>query len=459
MESLIGINKESLDKNQYLVSLVNEGVRAGLLEPELISDMPSGLLEILKDNMRMYTKGESDTLKVETAEGLMSSIIYSISLYLMKFGAPEDAVSRLKSTDIKTVYREAMDYIKSYVEETKNLYKSIEAKRISVPNVIYSETFEAAIPKFFSGYDVIFSAQDTSSDMDYPLVFDDMSLKGIIYVRRYLEAFELENDLCRKFNPQDITAMLKLYGKRNRIDYELTPVNLFELVFNNIVFLALLDRGYDDLLISAVEFELITERLNGLTVNELGSLVSEALNKVIASLEITNPNLVDLMRRHSKSLIVRIDNALKHGNLINIVIVDTEINNKDYTILKTGRKMNDKYFRVLYRRIMDCPTVEEKISLMNKCVHSFGDFVDLLKADCFYGKEYGHVFENLGNLELSALIGLGLREYISTDDKNLSKLFSDNIGFKYDWQRALIDWLRGLDKERLREIETLTGKW
>jgi|GEM_PF-5076181 len=151
----------------------------------------------------------------------------------MKYGTPEAAISHLKSSSIKMLYKEAIEYANNYVEETKNLYKSIEAKRVLVPNAIYNETFTTAIPNFFSSYDVIFSAQDTSSDIDYPLVFDDMSLKGIIYIRRYLESFELENDFCRKFNSLSITAMLQSYGKHNRIDYEQTPINLFELVFNN----------------------------------------------------------------------------------------------------------------------------------------------------------------------------------------------------------------------------------
>ncbi|SNS11267.1 hypothetical protein SAMN05446037_1004132 [Anaerovirgula multivorans] len=460
MKSIIGINKEALDQNQYLASLINEGMAAGLVGVEFSKSISFDLMEIFKEVMRMYTRGESTTLKAETAEGLMQSIVYSLDLYLMKYSAPEDAILHLRSSNTNMFYKEAIEYVKHYIEETKNLYRAIETKRIIIPNVVYNETFTKAIPDFFANYDVIFSAQDTSTDIDYPLVFDDMSIKGIMYIRRYLEAFQLENEFCRKFNPSNITALLEAYGKFNRLNYEQSPINIFELIFNNIVFLTLLDKNksYENLFISAIEFEMIEEQLNRLEKSEIKNLISEGINRVMHNLEINSGNLRDLIYRYSDSMMIRLENALEHGNLRNMVILEVVTQYKEQTVLEIGYRMDNKAFRFVYRKIMDCSTAEDKMILLAKYVHSLGDFVDLLKADCFYEKEYDYVFGSLGNLELSTLITSELKEYILRGEDKLSVLFSNTIVYKYAWEKALIDWLRAVDKSRLQDIELLVHK-
>lgn len=458
MKSIIGINKEALDQKQYLASLINEGMAVGLVDVEFSKSISFDLMEIFKEVMRMYTRGESTTLKAETAAGLMQSIVYSLDLYLMKYSVPEDAILHLRSSNTKMFYKEAIEHVKNYVEETKKLYRKIETKRIIIPNVVYNETFTKAIPAFFANYDVIFSAQDTSTDIDYPLVFDDMSIKGIMYIRRYLEAFQLENEFCCKFNPSNITALLESYGTFNGLNYEQSPINIFEMIFSNVVFLALLDKSYENLFISAIEFEMIEEQLNRLEKSEIKNLILEGINRVMHDLEINSRNLRNLIYRYSDSMIIRLENALEHGNLRNMVVLEMVTQYKEQTVLEIGSKMDNRAFRFVYRKIMDCSTAEDKMILLAKYVHSLGDFVDLLKADCFYGKEYDFVFGSLGDLELSTLITSELKEYILRGEDKLSVLFSNTIDYKHAWEKALVDWLRDLDKSHLQDIDLLVRK-
>ncbi len=455
MGSIIGINKEKLNHDQYFASLVNEGVRSRLLPLDLAKNIPLELMEVFKEVMRMYTKGESSTLKAETAEDLMKSIVYSLDLYLMKYLNPEDAISHLQSCNIKTLYKEAMIYAEDYFESTKNLYQSVETKRVAVPNIVYNETFTKAIPNFFLDYDILFSAHNTSSDIDYPLVFDDMSVKGIAYIRSYLAAFELENDFCRKFDSKSITLLLQAYGKSNRLNYEQTPINLFELIFNNLVFLTLLDKGCENLLISPIGLEMIKAELSGISKTNLKHLISNILDKIINRLEITVPDLIDLIYRYSESMVERLNNALEYDHLVNMMVLETVAHHKEKTVLETGSKMNNRIFRFIYKKITDCSTVEDKMIILTKYVNSLEDFVDLLKADCFYEKEYDHLFNSLGNLEISTLITSSFKEYMLRGEEKLPTFLSNSIAHSYAWETAFFDWLRKLDKSRIQEIELL----
>jgi hypothetical protein len=452
------ITKEMLDQNQYMVSLINAGARKGLLDSNLLNSTPIELMEIFKEVMRMYTKGESSTLKAETAEGLMKSIVFSLDLFLMKFPNPEDAITHLKSCSINTIYKEALDYIKDYFEKTRQLYKTIEGKRLSIPNAVYTESFTEAIPNFFAKYNVIFSAQETSCDIDYPLTSDISSASGIAYIRKYLEVFELENEFCLKFDYQNIITLLQTYGKSNGLNYKQSPINIFELVFQNAVFSTMLEKNYQNLLLSDIEFEIIEEKLNGLNKDKIKDLIVSTLDTIINNLEITNFDLIDLIHHYAGSMISRLYNALEHGNLANMLVLEAAVKTKDSSTLELGRKMNNKTFRFIYRRIVSCTTPEDKLALLTKYISSFDDFLDLLRADCFYEKEYDYVFESLRNIELSTLICKEFKEHMLRGTNNLSILFTDNVSYKYDWEKAFVHWLRKLDEDRIKEIELLAHK-
>jgi hypothetical protein len=455
MKSITVINMEMLDLNQYFVSLMNAGAQKGLLDPSLLKSTPIDFMEIFKEVMRMYTKGESSTLKVETAEGLMKSILYSLDLFLMKFLHPEDAIAHFKSCSINALYKEAMDYAKDYFESTKQLYKAIEDKRVFIPNVVYTETFTQAIPNFFSDYDLIFSAQETSCDIDYPLTFDIGSARGITYIRKYLDAFKLENEFCLKFNSKNIITLLQTYGKSNGLNYKQSPINLFELVFHNAVFLTLLEKGYQNLFITAIEYSIIEEKLNNLNKVEIKNLMINTLNRLINNLDITNFNLIDLMQRYTDSMIDRLCNALEHDNLANMLVLEPVGHAKVRTVLELGDKMDNRAFRLVYQKIMNCSTIEDKMTLLTKYIHSLDDFLDLLKADCFYEREYDFVFRILGTVELGTLISSEFKEYMLRGENKLSILFEKNISYKHDWEKAFVDWLRNQDKVLIRDIELL----
>lgn len=458
MEFITLINKEALDENRYFISLMNVAAQKGLLQMDLLKNSSLELNDILKEVVYRYTKGQSSTLKTEVVEGLMKSMVYALDLLLIQFPTPEEAIAHLKNNNMKSLYDEAIINLKAYTVDTKQLYKDIEAKRLFIPNVVYEESFAQAIPNFLSSYDVYFSAQETTCDIDYPLTIDHGSATGIIYIRKYLETFEAENEFCLKFNPLDIHKLLKAYGKANRISFKETPINIFELVFNNAIFATLLGMDYENLILSSIEFELLEDKLSGLNKPHIHDLLLKALDVMTLNLEIHNPKLENLMRRYTISLIERLDIALKNGNLANLLVREANITPKDATTLEVGKKMGNRDFRVVYNKIMNCVTVEDKMAILTTYVSSLDDFIDLLKADCFFGEEYSYVFDGLGDLELSALICNGLKEYIIGEKDVLNNLFSTNIDYQFDWEEAFVEYLEKLDNSRIKDIEILVDK-
>lgn len=53
------INEANLQRNAYTVSLLNEGLRTGMLSSEDVYNVQHGLMSILRELISRYTKGES----------------------------------------------------------------------------------------------------------------------------------------------------------------------------------------------------------------------------------------------------------------------------------------------------------------------------------------------------------------------------------------------------------------
>lgn len=51
------IKKSRLKRNQYTLSLLNEGLQVGMLNSQEVYKIQSGLMMLLKDVIRKYTRG------------------------------------------------------------------------------------------------------------------------------------------------------------------------------------------------------------------------------------------------------------------------------------------------------------------------------------------------------------------------------------------------------------------
>ncbi|BCG58765.1 hypothetical protein [Paenibacillus sp. URB8-2] len=62
-----GIRKSRLQRNQYTISLMNAGLRAGLLTRQEIMRIQNAFMQILQMLIKKYTRGESTSVTMETA--------------------------------------------------------------------------------------------------------------------------------------------------------------------------------------------------------------------------------------------------------------------------------------------------------------------------------------------------------------------------------------------------------
>ncbi|MEN6463332.1 MAG: DUF6179 domain-containing protein [Syntrophomonas sp.] len=459
IEKQTTIKKQHLDPHQYTLSLIKEGYRVGLIDQQTLNSIQTQLMSLLRDLITRYTKGESTSVKAETAQSILLSILYSIDACISNTNNPVDAIALLKADNIIELYEKGLTVVSSCLAEAKSLYQEILNKKLNIPLKAYQATIDEALPEFFISYDVIFKAQDTMASIDYPLLFDDMRIKGIYYIKQYLKKLEIETEFCSLFAIEDIEKLLLNYGRVYDLDYREALINIFEVLLTNSIFSALSSNNPNKLSITKHQYEILLEKLKAVDHTLYSSLFNKAIEALLYELRIARPELKNYIRKFKSVLMPRFLNALDHDSLSNVIILDIEHYQFD-NIFDEGKRMDNDSFRNLIEQIMECTNIIEKNQIINSSIHSLGDFIDVLEADCLFGDEFSALFNTLGDVELSILARIVLNEELRSYPLDLSlQSFIENPT-DMQWKTEYARFLLTLSTDRLNAIEKyISSPW
>lgn len=200
---------------------------ASFLSEEEVGSLQLGIMNLLTEEILQYNHRQSSSVRVETAQSLLESMLYSITAYLDTL--PEPAAA-LRTQNLKELREKGLDLLKKYVEDCVALLEEVKATRTPTELIAYNQTIDHAIGDFFKEYDPRFDAQNTAAMIDYPLLKDGMSIAGILYIRNYLIQLKKENAFCSRYGKNYIRALLLTHGVKHRLDYRDMLVNIPELI-------------------------------------------------------------------------------------------------------------------------------------------------------------------------------------------------------------------------------------
>ena len=95
-------------RDEYLTALLSEAAQCGLLTAEEESAIRRSVMELLAERIRLYTDGESTAVREETAQMLLSSILYTVGIVLLEEGSHEAALQRLKTDRLEGIHDAGM---------------------------------------------------------------------------------------------------------------------------------------------------------------------------------------------------------------------------------------------------------------------------------------------------------------------------------------------------------------
>lgn len=189
----------------------------------------TGLLWALAEQLGRYTGGKSSSVPEESAEKVLESMLYCIAAELS--AAPDP--SSFSGLEAGELFRRGLRRVEQLTDEAKGLYREVLATRVQTELIAYNAVIDGAIPGFFKTYDPQYAAHENGALTgfpDYPLLRDDKSRGGILYMKGYLEQLLRENRFCAGYPRNRIRAVLTAHGLRHRLDYRELIVNIPELL-------------------------------------------------------------------------------------------------------------------------------------------------------------------------------------------------------------------------------------
>lgn len=392
---------KNLDAESYITEILKEAYSKDLLDNSDIENIQLQYINLLAYKSERYNRGDSSSIKVDVAQNIMKSNIYTIGLYLKSLNDDDSIVNVLKSELISDMYQKGRNLIDDKIHISKNIYDMIQDNKISTINYTYNATInEDGIGIFFELYNPEYEAHETPGNIDYQLCNPDNELIGIEYIQKYLEDIYLENEFCRNFATEDIHHLLSGYDE-NYIDL---LINIYEHILTNAIGCNLTNNTVLRLNASEKEIIHLQNELLKDDENLITKKIRIASKNIIKELDIKSPLLISYIDKSLSSITSNILHAVKINTLNKTIVSQAYPELKPKIDFFTGVKMEDEDYRKLINDLIICRYSSDKLLLIKENVKSFADLEDILFDAQLNNEEITSIFAILKDIEIAALI-------------------------------------------------------
>lgn len=395
------INSNNLSGEFYLNSILQEAYTCGLLSESDLENIQLQCISLLSYKCERYNMGESSSIRIETAESIMKSNLYSIGLYLKTLQDPDYAAAELKEVKISELYEKGRKLVDTRFQEAKRIYNLVQKNKLDTKNHSYNSTLsEDGIGSFFKSYNLEYEAHDIPASIDYQLCNPVNDLAGIEYIHKYLENLYLENEFCMNFAAENIHHLLYGYDK----GYADLLINFFEQVLTAALGCSLANRDIRELSISKEGIQRLYEKLLKYDNHTIMLIIHKTTEDIFKELNITNPSMQRYIERSLPKIASNIENALNLNNLSKVFITPINPNLEPIIHFESSAKMDDEEYRRLIEELIRCRYSSDKVDLIKEKVKSFDDLEDILLDAQLEEEEFISLFNTLGDVEIAAMI-------------------------------------------------------
>lgn len=272
--------------------------------------LQSRLYMLLGEQTERYTMGESTSVTVETAQELLSSLCYTLSVAL----GNDRGCEKLLSCDPASLLKKGQELLKTKLAELKELWSKVCRTAPNIPNSYYRDTLKG-IGVYLDHYDLYFFAHSRPACIDYPLmVLSFEKLQGLNYTEMYLKCMLAENVLLSKFDSVTVAKLLRKVFP----NYEDHYMNLCEQPLINAIGLAAVGKPFTGILIDEGDMEMITERLGD--SDKLRKGIDAAISRIYLELGFSDGFVLTYLLCYAEMLVPRIGSVLDTGDLSGVFI-------------------------------------------------------------------------------------------------------------------------------------------
>ena len=292
---------------------MNELTQNPALSVEGTRTFDARLVALLAWQTRKYTKGESSSVTIETAQELLASLRYTLAVVTEETHIPQE---RLLTEELPPLIRQGQELLQGRLARAKQLWAAVCRTAPGLRNVYYADTLRG-IGDYFKRYDLYFFAHMKPPCIDYPLLIAaDEALQGLDFTEEYLKRVLTENLILSRFNGGTVGELLRtVHG-----NIEEAYLNLCEQPLTNALGLALLGKDARRLRIGNAEQEELLYLLQNKTREQRRQLLRGAALGLCGELETGDAWSRGYVTEFAESLLPRLDAAISAEDVSNIFI-------------------------------------------------------------------------------------------------------------------------------------------
>ena len=345
------IDSGSLSGESYFSSILREAYVCGLLSDLDVENIQLQCIKLLADKSERYNGGQSSSIRVETAESIMKSNLYTIGLYLKSLPTPDCAVDQLKTAMISEMYKKGRELINVKFQTAKHIYKLAQKNKLISFNHAYNATISAnGIGIFFKSYDPAYEAHESPASIDYQLCNPVADLAGVEFMQKYLENLYLENQFCGNFAAEDIHHLLCGYDE----GYKDLLINIFEQVLTAALGCLLANRDVAKLNISEKDIRRLLNEFLKYDDYTLTLKIGKVTEKMFEELKITDLSLRRYIEKSLAKITAAIIYAVKTNPFSKVFVSPINPDLKPKIHFLSGTKMDDEDYRKLIKELLLC---------------------------------------------------------------------------------------------------------
>ena len=396
------IDKSKLQTDNYFSSLVKQAYDCGLIFDSDIERIRTELFLLLGDICKTIAEKGSSSIRVDTAEEISESIMYSISVRLKKCPSPESSVNLLQSEKIKVLFEEGQKELSDMLIKMKIKWTILKGKLFETKSFCFNEIPKETMKRFFAGYDYKLSAQKDVVLFGYPVYNESEKLSGAELISQKLESFILENEFLNNFNPQSVHSLLclidRIYGENEKGEgsfYLETPINIYIYVLACALGLVMCKKEPHELKLEKEDYDFIESRLVQKNYKSVLVILRDALDKLIAQLMVGEKTAayLELSIRQLADEI-----ALSYGmNLKSIFLCSNNKAENEGFIIEGEPKLSDSKFRFVLEQIRSLGSIEKIAQVIGENVKNEEDFEELVISACLNKNEIALCLRKLQN--------------------------------------------------------------
>jgi hypothetical protein len=143
------IKRESLSEEHYFQSFIQEAHRLKLLSEAQLEDIQMQSVKLLVRQTQRYNSGDSSSVRVEVAQSIFQSALYSIGVYLKSLPDTDMGLSEIINTPLEELHKKGRKLIEKKINIARHLLHLVQQERIETENIAYRDTIDKGLSEFF----------------------------------------------------------------------------------------------------------------------------------------------------------------------------------------------------------------------------------------------------------------------------------------------------------------------